>query len=275
MNQLGTVVVFPGEHYREIDEAGPPAELLLRDPAGTGLAIRIAGLAKRFSDKPVLDNVSLDIRPGEFLAIVGHSGCGKSTLLRLIAGLETPTAGTVALDGGSAASHGAEARIMFQDPRLLPWRRVLANVGIGFKGNWRFAAHQALVQVGLDDRADEWPTILSGGQKQRVALARALVSQPRLMLFDEPLGALDALTRLEMQKLVESVWRNQGFTAVLVTHDVGEAVSLADRVVVLRDGRIELIESIDHPRPRRRGDAELAEIEGRIFGRLMQRAASR
>jgi sulfonate transport system ATP-binding protein len=274
MNQLGAIVAFPRDRHRDIAEAGLSNDRPAGDRGRTGVAVRIAGLAKQFRDAPVLQGVSLDVLPGEFLAIVGHSGCGKSTLLRLIAGLETPTAGAVALDGRPVAGHQTEARIMFQDPRLLPWRRVLANVGIGYKGNWRLVAHRALAQVGLDDRANDWPSVLSGGQKQRVALARALVSSPGLMLLDEPLGALDALTRLEMQNLVESVWLDQGFTAVLVTHDVGEAVALADRVVVLRNGKIELIESIDHPRPRRRGDADLAEIEGRILGRLMHRSGT-
>ena len=160
---------------------------------------------------------------------------------------------------------------MFQDARLLPWRRVAQNVGIGRRGDWRGAALEALGHVGLAERADDWPAVLSGGQRQRVALARALISHPRLLLLDEPLGSLDALTRLEMQQLLEEVWRDQGFTAVLVTHDVSEAAALADRIVLLDGGRISVIEAIPHARPRRRGDAALAEIEGRILARLMRR----
>ena len=153
----------------------------------------------------------------------------------------------------------------------MPWRRVIDNVGIGQKGAWRPAALSALRAVGLDGRSGDWPAVLSGGQRQRVALARALVSRPRLLLLDEPLGALDALTRLEMQDLIEEVWRAQGFTALLVTHDVGEAVALADRVIVLEGGAISLERRIEHRRPRPRGDAKLAAIEGEILGHLMRR----
>ena len=162
---------------------------------------------------------------------------------------------------------------MFQEPRLLPWKRILANVDVGLDrsipaGERRRLALETLSEVGLADRAGEWPSILSGGQRQRVALARALVSQPRLLALDEPLGALDALTRIEMQGLVERVWRRQGFTALLVTHDVSEAVSLADRILVIDAGRIALDIPVGVPRPRRRGDAGLAALEGRIIGHL-------
>jgi sulfonate transport system ATP-binding protein len=261
MSRPGTVVSFPG-HYPEMVPA---------PRSGEGVEIRIQGLGKSFGDKQVLSDLDLRIRPGEFVAVVGHSGCGKSTLLRLIAGLERPSAGGIAIDGAPVAGQVAAARIMFQDARLLPWRRVAQNVGIGKRGDWRAAAVAALGQVGLAERADEWPAVLSGGQRQRVALARALISHPRLLLLDEPLGSLDALTRLEMQQLLEEVWREQGFTAVLVTHDVGEAVALADRIILLDGGRASLVQAVDHPRPRRRGDAALAEIEGRIHARLMQR----
>lgn len=159
---------------------------------------------------------------------------------------------------------------MFQDARLLPWRRVLDNVGIGRRGNWKPAAMEALEQVGLAARARNWPAVLSGGQRQRVALARALVSHPKLLLLDEPLGALDALTRLDMQRLIEQVWVRQGFTAILVTHDVSEAVALADRVVVLERGGVPVIHRIEQPRPRVRRDARLSEIEGEIVGRLLE-----
>jgi sulfonate transport system ATP-binding protein len=241
-------------------------------PAGrTGLEVRLDGVGKSFGEHKVLDALSLAIEPGEFLAIVGHSGCGKSTLLRLVAGLDTATEGSISVGGKRLATPVPEARIMFQDARLLPWRRVIDNVGIGQKGAWRPAARAALRAVGLDGRSGDWPALLSGGQRQRVALARALVSRPRLLLLDEPLGALDALTRLDMQELIEDVWRAQGFTALLVTHDVGEAVALADRVIVLQDGAISLERRLEHPRPRPRGDAELAAIEGEILGHLMRR----
>jgi sulfonate transport system ATP-binding protein len=246
-------------------------------PRAPGVEIDVTQVAKRFGDTEVLRGIDLAIRPGEFVAIVGHSGCGKSTLLRLIAGLERPSDGAVAVDGhgpglGPANPQSADTRILFQDARLLPWRRVLDNVAIGGTGAaWREKARAALDRVGLADKADVWPATLSGGQRQRVALARALVSEPRLLLLDEPLGALDALTRLEMQDLIEEVWRARGFTAVLVTHDVGEAVHLADRVVVLDQGRIAETWAIDQPRPRTRGDAGLAQLEQRILDRLMRR----
>jgi sulfonate transport system ATP-binding protein len=260
MSQAGTVLSFPGR---------PPEPAPM--PSGNGVEIHIRGLGKSFGDKQVLSDLDLHIRPGEFVAVVGHSGCGKSTLLRLIAGLERPSAGGIDVDSAPVAGQVASARILEHDARLLPWRRVAQNVGIGKRGDWRAAAVAALSQVGLAERADEWPAVLSGGQRQRVALARALISHPRLLLLDEPLGSLDALTRLEMQQLLERVWREQGFTAVLVTHDVGEAVALADRIILLDGGRASLVQTIDHPRPRRRGDAALAEIEGRILARLMQR----
>jgi sulfonate transport system ATP-binding protein len=163
---------------------------------------------------------------------------------------------------------------MYQEPRLLPWATVLANVEVGLGPNsdtsdGRDRAFDALNAVGLADRADEWPAVLSGGQKQRVALARALVSQPRFLALDEPLGALDALTRIEMQQLLDRVWLREGFTAVLVTHDVGEALTLADRIVLLRDGVIAGDFPVDLPRPRRRGNNELARLEGQILEHLL------
>ena len=238
--------------------------------SNTGIEVRISQVAKRFGVHSVLTEVNLDIRPGEFVAIVGHSGCGKSTLLRLISGLDAPSAGSIHLAGRPVPKQSPETRIVFQDSRLLPWRRVLDNVGIGRRGEWKPAALEALEQVGLATRAGDWPSVLSGGQRQRVALARALVSRPKLLLLDEPLGALDALTRLDMQHLIEHVWRRQGFTAILVTHDVGEAVALADRVVVLERGVASMIRTIEQCRPRVRGDASLGEIEGQILARLLE-----
>lgn len=241
-----------------------------RTASPTAVEVALSHVAKRFGAHSVLGDVSLHIQAGEFVAVVGHSGCGKSTLLRLISGLETPTAGTIAVDGRAVSRQVPEARIMFQDARLLPWRRVLDNVGIGQRGDWKPAALEALEQVGVAGRSQDWPGVLSGGQRQRVALARALVSHPKLLLLDEPLGALDALTRLDMQRLIEQVWKRQGFTAILVTHDVAEAVALADRVVVLERGTVPLIRSIEHPRPRVRGNAVLSESEGEILGRLLE-----
>jgi sulfonate transport system ATP-binding protein len=228
----------------------------------------------------VLRGIDLEMPSGQFVAIVGRSGCGKSTLLRLLAGLDTPSAGHIGIgsDDSTPDKTGApdqHVRLMFQDPRLLPWARVGRNVEVGLTRAAnapmrRRLAHEALARVGLADRADDWPTVLSGGQQQRVALARALVSRPWLLALDEPLGALDALTRLGMQELIEEVWRAQRFTAVLVTHDVTEAVMLADRVLVLEDGRITADVAVDLPRPRRAGDPIAARIAGHILDHLLQ-----
>jgi sulfonate transport system ATP-binding protein len=244
--------------------------------AGIGLALR--GLAKRFGERVVLDGVDLEVAPGEFVAVVGRSGCGKSTLLRLLAGLESPSAGSLSMrrDGAAAPADGrGDVRIMFQEARLLPWRKVIDNVRLGLDAPDAAArARAALAQVGLADRADDWPATLSGGQRQRVALARALVHRPRLLLLDEPLGALDALTRIEMQQLIESLWRELGFTAVLVTHDVAEAVALADRVLLVEDGRVALDEPVALPRPRTHGSAAFAAIEGRVLARVLRHPAA-
>jgi sulfonate transport system ATP-binding protein len=240
--------------------------------ASRGLSLTIRDLHKSFGDNEVLCGIDLHIPAGQSVAIVGRSGCGKSTLLRLIAGLDTATAGSI--DFGEEA-RAEDIRVMFQEPRLLPWARVLSNVEVGL-GRERASqgaqarAESALAEVGLADKRSQWPAVLSGGQKQRVALARALVSQPRVLAFDEPLGALDALTRISMQRLLERVWYDQGFTAILVTHDVAEAVALADRVLVIEDGRIAQDFSVDVPRPRQRGSAELAALEGAILKNLLE-----
>lgn len=234
-----------------------------------GVGIRTQRLVKRFSQREVLHGLNLDIRAGEFVAIVGRSGCGKSTYLRLLAGLEQASGGDIELDGVPLPGIHPDVRIMFQDARLLPWRTVLQNVGLGLEGSWRDAALDALRQVGLEDRAHDWPATLSGGQRQRVALARALVHKPRLLLLDEPLGALDALTRIEMQRLIEKLWLAQGFTALLVTHDVAEAVALADRVVLIENGAITLDQRIDLPRRRERGSPDFAELEGRVLAQVL------
>jgi sulfonate transport system ATP-binding protein len=229
----------------------------VREPqpaAGRGLAVTLNNVAKRYGDKQILNGTHLSIQEGEFIAIVGRSGCGKSTLLRLIAGLDKSSGGSIERDGEQVDGIGSHTRFMFQDARLLPWKTVLDNVriGVGKSGpaDAKQQAYAALKLVGLQDRADEWPSVLSGGQRQRVALARALVGDPRLLLFDEPLGALDALTRIEMQQLIERLWGQRGFTAVLVTHDVSEAVALADRVILIEDGRIALDVPITLARPR-------------------------
>ena len=244
----------------------------LQRPRG-GAAVDARSLSKRYGAREVLNDVDLTIAPGEFVAIVGRSGCGKSTLLRLLAGLEAADTGQITLDGDARGRHQADIRIMFQDARLLPWKRVLDNVALGLTGpDVQERAHEALSQVGLSDRARDWPAVLSGGQRQRVALARALVHTPRLLLLDEPLGALDALTRIEMHGLIERLWQRHGFTALLVTHDVTEAVALADRVVLIEDHRIVLDERVPLARPRARGAAFDA-IEDRVLQRVLSKPA--
>jgi sulfonate transport system ATP-binding protein len=230
--------------------------------------ISVRGLSRSYGGREVIKSINLDIAPGEFVAIVGRSGCGKSTLLRLLAQLEVPDSGHVTF----SAPHVPRIRIMFQEARLLPWKRVQHNVALGLRRNDSGRAAQALHAVGLNERAHDWPSVLSGGQRQRVALARALVHEPELLLLDEPLGALDALTRIEMQQLIENLWRARGFAAVLVTHDVQEAVALADRVILIDDGRIALDERIDLPRPRLRGTPDFARLENRILQRVLAQA---
>jgi len=246
-----------------------------------GVAVKLWGVSKNFEDKHVLQGIDLFIPEGQFVAIVGRSGSGKSTLLRLIGGLETPSSGNIRFANNPVRQAGDNAvRIMFQEPRLLPWARVLANVAIGLGDKRRRSinpniALETLDAVGLADRAYEWPSHLSGGQKQRVALARALVSEPKLLAFDEPLGALDALTRLEMQKLLETIWLRKKFTAILVTHDVSEALTLADRILMIEAGKITLDLPIDLPRPRRRGSVDLAVLEERILELLLREQTRR
>lgn len=234
-----------------------------------GSAVHIHHLDKQFGTTSVLQHFNLDIQAGEFLAIVGRSGCGKSTLLRLIAGLEQATAGRIDID--SPYDHGShtDLRVMFQEPRLLPWKSVLQNVQLGLAKNQHAHASKLLETVGLADKAKLWPSQLSGGQKQRVALARALAHQPSLLLLDEPLGALDALTRLEMQQLIEKIWLDQGFTAVLVTHDVSEAVQLADRIILLDDGHISHSFKVNLPRPRSKAQSRFAELERDVLAQLL------
>jgi sulfonate transport system ATP-binding protein len=241
-----------------------------------GLALQLRGIGKAYGQRQVLADIDLDIAPGEFVAVVGRSGCGKSTLLRLLAQLEAPGSGSLLADGGQPLAQLRQAiRIMFQDARLLPWKTVLDNIALGLNGpDAKARAREALAQVGLADRAGDWPAVLSGGQRQRVALARALVHAPRLLLLDEPLGALDALTRIEMHRLIESLWQRHGFTALLVTHDVAEAVAVADRVLLIEDQQIALDRHIALPRPRVHGSPAFARYEAEILGRVLQRPAS-
>jgi sulfonate transport system ATP-binding protein len=239
-----------------------------------GAAINLWGVQKSFGATSVLRDINLHVEPGAFVTIIGQSGCGKSTLLRLLAGLDTADHGELRLDDEPLAAAQADARLMFQEPRLLPWASVLDNIGLGLTGDWRPGAKTLLREVGLENRAGDWPATLSGGQKQRVALARALAARPRLLLMDEPLGALDALTRLAMQALITRIWQAQKFTAILVTHDVHEAVTLGDHVILLERGRIAETWRINAPRPRDMGNADLAAIEGQILQRLLHNEAA-
>jgi sulfonate transport system ATP-binding protein len=230
-------------------------------------AVTLTGVSKRFGDRTVLDDVHLGIERGSFVTIVGRSGCGKSTLLRVVAGLETPSDGTlVARDEAGGA---LDTRIMYQDARLLPWKTVLQNVMLGLGRHARDDARAVLDEVGLLERANDWPAQLSGGQRQRVALARALVHRPQLLLLDEPLGALDALTRIEMHALIERLWREHRFTALLVTHDVQEAVALGDRILLIERGRIALDQRVSLDRPRARASAAFAALEDRVLQRVL------
>jgi sulfonate transport system ATP-binding protein len=274
MSQIRNPVRATNAWGKEIEpEFAPPPPLRVA-PRG-GLGIRIEGLSKSFGDVEVLTDLDLEVPAGQFLTIVGKSGCGKSTLLRLLVDLDEPTGGRISFIDRDGNEVPPSARIVFQEPRLLPWASVVDNVAVGLKDvparSARTQSLAALAEVQLDEKAKEWPARLSGGQRQRVALARALVSRPEFLAMDEPLGALDALTRITMQGLVERVWQEQGFTALFVTHDVAEAVALADRVIVLDEGRIALDVDVPHPRPRERGAAELAELEGRLLAAIFKK----
>jgi sulfonate transport system ATP-binding protein len=234
-----------------------------------GVQIDIRNLSKQFGTTPVLKNIDLTIEPGQFVALVGQSGCGKSTLLRLISNLETPSEGTIALGGSQVRRINKDVRFLFQDPRLLPWRTEIKNVVLGDPEHDLNRALQALQAVDLERKAEKWPYILSGGERQRVALARALVGKPKLLLLDEPLGALDALTRINMQALIEKLWLKQGFSVVLVTHDVNEAVTLADRIVLLEDGHVAMDLQVALARPRL-PDSSFAYYAKRVLDRVMR-----
>ncbi|MFC6052746.1 aliphatic sulfonate ABC transporter ATP-binding protein [Acinetobacter sp. Ac_877] len=237
-------------------ETHKPNSADINPNAVIGAEIFIEQLYKFYGQVKVLEDLDLHIKPGEFLAIVGRSGCGKSTLLRLIADLEQQSYGEIKFKSARHLREGItsdDIRVMFQDPRLLPWRNIEKNVQLGLPKERHENASELLKKVGLEEKADLWPTQLSGGQRQRAALARALSHKPRILLLDEPLGALDALTRLEMQNLIEKLWTEQGFTAILVTHDVSEAVQLADRIILLDKGHIAKEFKVDLARPRQKG----------------------
>ena len=232
------------------------------DPlAAPATAASVRGLSRKFGDRTVLQGVDLDIAHGEFIALIGRSGSGKSTLLRAVAGLDREVTGQLSAAGPVA--------VAFQEPRLVPWKKVLANVALGLRvADPQASARTALDEVGLAERASAWPATLSGGEAQRMSLARALVREPQLLLLDEPFSALDALTRITMHRLVLSLWARHQPAVLLVTHDVDEALALADRVLILGDGRITHSSPITLPRPRDRDHPDLVALRLRLLTEL-------
>ncbi|MCD0415757.1 ABC transporter ATP-binding protein [Rubrivivax sp. JA1024] len=255
------------------------AAALKPQPQAAGAALDVVDVSHHFdidgAALPVLDHVTLSAAPGEFVALLGPSGCGKSTLLRLVAGLEPPRAGRLLEDGRVIAGPHPSRVVVFQDPTLFPWRTVWKNVALGLEAQGiikseRHRVDAALAMVGLSGFANAYPHQLSGGMAQRVSLARALVNDPDILVLDEPLGKLDSLTRLSMQTEIVSLWQRQGFTTLLVTHDVEEALFLAQRVVVFseRPARLKADIQVDRPYPRHRGDPHLADLRRQILGLL-------
>ncbi|TQX86770.1 MULTISPECIES: ABC transporter ATP-binding protein [Rhizobium] len=230
------------------------------------VAVRTDRLSRSFAGRTVLNDVSLEVTAGEFVALIGRSGCGKSTLLRALASLDDDA------DGDGELAVPENVSVLFQDARLLPWESVVTNVGLGLDAVPRKELAErslkALSDVGLSARADAWPGTLSGGEAQRVALARALARQPALLLADEPFGALDALTRLRMQDLLLKLVSEQRPTVLLVTHDVEEALVLADRVLVMDSGQIINEVRVSLPRPRRRSEKAFEEMRERLLSAL-------
>ncbi|MDQ1568289.1 MAG: sulfonate transport system ATP-binding protein [Actinomycetota bacterium] len=224
-------------------------------------AVRAVGVTRSFGDRVVLAGVDLDIAPGEFVAMLGRSGSGKSTFLRALSGLDPTARGAIRVPRARAN--------VFQEPRLLPWKRVLDNVVLGLPGaDRRTRGQRVLAEVGLARHERAWPATLSGGEAQRASLARALVRRPELLLLDEPFGALDALTRIRMHALLQRLCQTYRPAVLLVTHDVDEAILLADRVVVLTDGRISLDLAVDLGATRLRRDPRFADLRSRLLGEL-------
>jgi sulfonate transport system ATP-binding protein len=228
-------------------------------------SVQLRGLRRSFGERVVLDGIDLSIAPGEFVALLGQSGTGKSTLLRALAGLDSDIEGHITVPRQRA--------VVFQEPRLMPWKRVWRNVVLGLSEDGkgkpdRARASLALAEVGLTTHEDAWPATLSGGEAQRVALARALARRPELLLLDEPFGALDALTRLKMQALVAQLCLRYSPAVLLVTHDVDEAIVLAQRILVLRDGRLVTDIQVEVPTPRRRADLAFGHLRSRLLADL-------
>ena len=230
------------------------------------VAVRVRGLTRRFGERAVISDLDLDLRAGEFVALIGRSGCGKSTLLRILADLDHEISGSVEVP--------VKRAVAFQAPRLMPWKRVWRNVALALPGRPdRKRAQAALAEVGLSHRADVWPKVLSGGEAQRASLARALVREPDLMLLDEPFGALDALTRVKAQELVKELWQRHRCAILLVTHDVEEALLLADRVLVMDEGVIRHELTVELPHPRAVEHAGFNAMRGQLLAWLGVRQA--
>jgi sulfonate transport system ATP-binding protein len=224
-------------------------------------AVSVQNLTRSFGGPNVLENLSFSIAPGEFVALLGRSGSGKSTLLRTLAGLDAAPPETLTVPSARA--------VVFQEPRLLPWKKVWKNVALGLRSpHSERLARTALEEVELSHRANAWPLTLSGGEAQRAALARALVREPELLLLDEPFASLDALTRLRMQNLVGELWQTHRPAVLLVTHDVDEALLLADRVMVLEHGKIAVDRTLALPRPRRHADAHFITLRTELLASL-------
>jgi sulfonate transport system ATP-binding protein len=243
-------------------------------------ALSLRGVDKSYNVNgvrlPVLHQISLELASGKFLAVLGASGCGKSTLLRLIVGLDAEFDGSILVHGARVAEPGPDRGIVFQDHRLFPWLTVAENIGLGLDARSLSATEKTrriaaqINLVGLEGFQSAYPHQLSGGMAQRVAIARALVSQPKLLVLDEPFGALDALTRIKMQQEVLRIWQSEGTTTLLVTHDIDEAIYLGDQVVVMspRPGRIQRVLAIELNRPRDRNSAAFAQLRKSIFEEL-------
>lgn len=242
-----------------------------------GSSLRVNEVSKTFISPDnvpflALDSVSLSVEPGEFVSFVGPSGCGKSTLLRMMAGLETPDSGELCIGNEFIAGPNAERGLVFQDPNLFPWLTVKRNVQAGLVARGvlnekRQEVDEFIRLVGLDGFEGSYPHHLSGGMAQRVALARALINHPKVLLLDEPLGALDAFTRMRMQDEVLRLWQTRGTTMLLVTHDIDEAIYMSDRIVIMtpRPGRIEQTIRVPIDRPRDRSSAEFLKLRGEIL----------
>ena len=234
----------------------------------------IQNLAKTFTvganRVPALSAIDLAIQRGEFISVVGGSGCGKSTLLRIIAGLENSFYGTVELDGKPIHGPGTDRGLVFQEPRLFPWLTVEENIAFGLTGpkaETKQIVREHIALVGLDGFSTAYPSQLSGGMAQRASIARAIVNRPKILLMDEPFGALDAFTKIQMQEELLKIWRAEQSTVILVTHDIDEAVFLSDRVLVMsnRPGTIRRIYPIDFPRPRDRNSPEFVAVRRQIY----------